>query len=218
MKSVLAASALSAVMLTSVSCGSTSDKTQPMVAQVLTEPAVVSYVSQTSGSAVTTSVTASGTSASLTYVSSTAVPSSETTAIENILNPEYAAAEVSMLEAVGNPDYNGEVAIPYVGWTEVNLSKTMYPINQCIGYEFALPDAAPKMRYDAGIALEVIARTSTGYYRLRGDYYIPCDYLDTVVHEGADPAAATSCAIVTLPVSVTAVPEAETTTIPDIPE
>ncbi len=122
-----------------------------------------------------------------------------TTQVSTVSLPDYNSVEMSMLEGIGDPNYNGQAAIPYVAWTEVNLDKIMYPVCQCIGYEFALPDAAAKMKYDAGISLEVIARTSTGYYRIKGDYYIPCDFLDTIVHEGIDAAAATSCTIYTPP-------------------
>ena len=57
------------------------------------------------------------------------------------------------------------------------------------------------MIYDAGIALNVIARTSTGYYRIEGDYYIPCSSLDNYPPEGADPSAATSCTVPPPPVT-----------------
>ena len=126
---------------------------------------------------------------------SVSLTTAESTSASTVTLPDYDSVEMSMLEEVGDSNNNGKVAVPYVAWTEVNLSKTMYPLSQCIGYEFALPDAAPKMKYDAGIALEVIARTSTGYYRLKGDYYIPCDFLDTKIHDGIDASAATSCTV-----------------------
>lgn len=146
----------------------------------------------TTAESTTVTTTHHTTTAAKTSVCLTTTPS---TYISTVSMPDYDSAEMSMLEGVGDPNYNGKVAVPYVAWTEVNLDKIMYPVSQCIGYEFALEDASPKMKYDAGIALEVIARTSTGYYRIKGDYYIPCDFLDTVIHDGIDASAATSCTV-----------------------
>lgn len=114
---------------------------------------------------------------------------------ESVPPPDFDSTELSMLEAAGNPDYSAESEIPYVAWTEINLDKTMYAVSRCFGYELAIPEAKEKMIYDAGIELNVIARTSTGYYRIDGDLYILCSCLDNFPPEDADPSVATSCTV-----------------------
>lgn len=192
MKKIISAVLLFSVMSAAVSCsGKTeSDQTQPLTANITEETSFSSSQTVTSRSTV-----------SRTTV--TTAPFTSRISSSSVSGPDYDSIERRMLEEVGDPDYNGEIYIPYVGWTEVNLNRTMYPVSTCTGYEFALEDAAPKMRYGAGIPLEVIARTSTGYYRIEGDLYIPCDFLDTYVHDGIDQALATSSPVVTLAVSVT---------------
>lgn len=153
--------------------------------------ALQTTISTTTSKKITTKITTSAT----TQISS------DTTTVSL---PDYNAAEISMLEQIGQPDYNNtEIPIPYVAWTEVNMDKTMYALDECIGYEFALPEASEKMKYDKGIAVHVIARTSTGYYRIENDYYIPCDFLDNAIPDGIDPSTVTSCEITTISVTET---------------
>ena len=79
----------------------------------------------------------------------------------------------------------------------------MYANTRCIGYEFALSDAKAKLVFDAGIALHVIARTSTDYYRIENDYYIPCEFLDNAPVSGIDPSTVTSSAVTEATTAVT---------------
>ena len=198
MNKIYCAAAAFLLIFTFQSCSfsQNSDTSDSQVTSVLTTPTEISSVSETfSQTAV------SGTSASSVISSSESESESETVLTEPAETADYDSAELSMLEIAGNPDYSAEAAIPYVAWTEINLDKTMYAVSRCFGYEFALPDASEKMIYDAGIELNVIARTSTGYYRIDGDYYIPCSSLDNYPPEDADPSAATSCTVTAPPVT-----------------
>lgn len=197
MKKIYCAAAAFLLIFTFQSCssGNNSETPDSQVTSVFTTPTEISSVSETFSQ-----VPVSGTSAP---ASSSLISTSESESVltETAETADYDSAELSMLEIAGNPDYSAEAAIPYVAWTEINLDKTMYAVSRCFGYEFALPDASEKMIYDAGIALNVIARTSTGYYRIEGDYYIPCSSLDNYPPEGADPSAATSCTVPPPPVT-----------------
>ena len=197
MKKIYCAAAAFMLIFAFQSCssGNISETPDSQVTSVFTTPTEISSVSETFSQ-----TPVSGTSAP---ASSSLISSSESESVftETAETADYDSAELSMLEIAGNPDYSAEAAIPYVAWTEINLDKTMYAVSRCFGYEFALPDASEKMIYDAGIALNVIARTSTGYYRIEGDYYIPCSSLDNYPPEGADPSAATSCTVPPPPVT-----------------
>lgn len=199
MKKIYCAAAAFLLIFTFQSCssGNNSETPDSQVTSVFTTPTEISSVSETFSQ-----VPVSGTSAP---ASSSLISTSESESVltETAETADYDSAELSMLEIAGNPDYSAEAAIPYVAWTEINLDKTMYAVSRCFGYEFALPDASEKMIYDAGIALNVIARTNTGYYRIEGDYYIPCSSLDNYPPEGADPSAATSCTVPPPPVTTT---------------
>lgn len=197
MKKIYCAAAAFLLIFTFQSCSSGNNSETPdlQVTSVFTTPTEISSVSETFSQ---TPVSGTSASASSSLISTS---ESESVLTETAETADYDSAELSMLEIAGNPDYSAEAAIPYVAWTEINLDKTMYAVSRCFGYEFALPDASEKMIYDAGIALNVIARTSTGYYRIEGDYYIPCNSLDNYPPEGADPSAATSCTVPPPPVT-----------------
>lgn len=197
MNKIYCAAAAFLLIFTFQSCSfsQNSDTSDLQVTSVFTTPTEISSVSETFSQ---TPVSETSASASSSLISSS---ESESVFTETAETADYDSAELSMLEIAGNPDYSAEAAIPYVAWTEINLDKTMYAVSRCFGYEFALPDASEKMIYDAGIALNVIARTSTGYYRIEGDYYIPCSSLDNYPPEGADPSAATSCTVPPPPVT-----------------
>ncbi len=199
MKKIYCAAAAFLLIFTFQSCssGNNSETPDSQVTSVFTTPTEISSVSETFSQ---TPVSETSASASSSLISTS---ESESVLTETAETADYDSAELSMLEIAGNPDYSAEAAIPYVAWTEINLDKTMYAVSRCFGYEFALPDASEKMIYDAGIALNVIARTSTGYYRIEGDYYIPCSSLDNYPPEGADPSAATSCTVPPPPVTTT---------------
>ena len=197
MNKIYCAAAAFLLIFTFQSCSfsQNSDTPDSQVTSVLTTPTEISSVSETFSQ---TAVSGTSVSASSSLISSS---ESESVFTETAETADYDSAELSMLEIAGNPDYSAEAAIPYVAWTEINLDKTMYAVSRCFGYEFALPDASEKMIYDAGIELNVIARTSTGYYRIDGDYYIPCSSLDNYPPEDADPSAATSCTVPAPPVT-----------------
>ena len=197
MKKIYCAAAAFLLIFTFQSCssGNNSETPDSQVTSVFTTPTEISSVSETFSQ---TPVSGTSAPASSSLISTS---ESESVLTETAETADYDSAELSMLEIAGNPDYSAEAAIPYVAWTEINLDKTMYAVSRCFGYEFALPDASEKMIYDAGIALNVIARTSTGYYRIEGDYYIPCSFLDNYPPEGADPSAATSCTVPPPPVT-----------------
>lgn len=206
MNKIYCAAAAFLMIFTFQSCSFSrnSENEEPQVTSVLSTTAETSSVSETfSQTAV------SGTSASSVISSSESESESEPVLTEPAETADYDSAELSMLEIAGNPDYSAEAAIPYVAWTEINLDKTMYAVSRCFGYEFALPEASEKMIYDAGIALNVIARTSTGYYRIEGDYYVLCSSLDNYPAEDTDPSVATSCTVPPPPVT-TIVPAATT--------
>ena len=205
MNKIYCAAAAFLLIFTFQSCSfsQNSDTSDSQVTSVLTTPTEISSVSETFSQ---TAVSGTSVSASSSLISSS---ESESVFTETAETADYDSAELSMLEIAGNPDYSAEAAIPYVAWTEINLDKTMYAVSRCFGYEFALPDASEKMIYDAGIELNVIARTSTGYYRINGDYYIPCSSLDNYPPEDADPSVATSCTVPPPPVT-TIVPAATT--------
>lgn len=197
MKKIYCAAAAFLLIFTFQSCssGNNSETPDSQVTSVFTTPTEISSVSETFSQ---TPVSGTSAPASSSLISTS---ESESVLTETAETADYDSAELSMLEIAGNPDYSAEAAIPYVAWTEINLDETMYAVSRCFGYEFALPDASEKMIYDAGIALNVIARTSTGYYRIEGDYYIPCSSLDNYPPEGADPSAATSCTVPPPPVT-----------------
>ncbi|MDO5561029.1 MAG: hypothetical protein Q4F95_15720 [Oscillospiraceae bacterium] len=121
--------------------------------------------------------------------------------------------ESSLLGEISDIDYDAGAAIPYVAWTEINLDKIMYTQIPCSGYELALPDADKKMMYDAGVQLHVIARTDTDYYRIEGDIYIPCDYLDNEIPDAVDASAATSCTVYIPPVITTSAAVSQTSAV-----
>ena len=152
-----------------------------------------------------TTTTALTTTTPSTTVTTTTTPKKTTdTSGTTVSLPDYDAVEQSLVAQLGDPDYNvTEAAIPYVAWTEVNLDKTMYANTRCIGYEFALSDAKAKLVFDAGIALHVIARTSTDYYRIENDYYIPCEFLDNAQLDGIDPTTVTSAVVTETTTAVT---------------
>lgn len=197
MKKIYCAAAAFLLIFTFQSCssGNNSETPDSQVTSVFTTPTEISSVSETFSQ---TPVSGTSAPASSSLISTS---ESESVLTETAETADYDSAELSMLEIAGNPDYSAEAAIPYVAWTEINLDKTMYAVSRCFGYEFALPDASEKMIYDAGIALNVIARTSTGYYRIEENYYIPCSSLDNYPPEGADPSAATSCTVPPPPVT-----------------
>lgn len=205
MKKLLAAAAAFTLVFTIQSCsyGENTEISEPAETTSATSAEETSVSS--SASSVTTTVTTS-VSSTVSTSQTVTLPVTSAETMPPADGPDYDAVELSMLDNAGNPDYHAEAAIPYVAWTEINLDKTMYAVSRCEGYEFAMPDAKKKMIYDAGIALYVIARTSTGYYRIDGDYYIPCEFLDNVPPEGADPSAATSCTVPPPPVVTAARP------------
>lgn len=216
-KSIAAASIIFSITLSAVSC--TKEPAQSSFSSVETEISETFTISDTiTATSATTKITTTSSTTTTTIITTdnTTSPTSTTSeTVSETTSPDYNAVELSMLEQAGKPEYDhAEAAIPYVAWTEVNLDKTMYTVSRCYGYEFALPDAVRKMVYDPGIALEVIARTSTGYYRIQNDYYIPCDFLDSTIPEDADPAIATSCAVYIPPVTTAAVTKAVTSTAP----
>lgn len=177
---------------------STSDNIQETPVSVTEYKTVTSSVSS---SVLISSVSESSTASVSTSASESSVTSETEETTTETLPYDYNEVELSILLNMDNPDYTAEVNIPYVAWTEINLQKTMYTISGCSGYEFALPEASKKVIYDAGCALNVIARTSTGYYRIDGDIYIPCDFLDNSVPDGVDTSTATSCAVTTIAVT-----------------
>lgn len=192
MKAIPAAIALSVFCFLLGSCSDGANDTPMIVVPDL--PGIVTTTCCTTASSTSLLTTKISTSLSMTETDT------ETSPALNASDENYNSRELEMLEKEGRPDYNViEAAIPYVGWTEVNLDKYMYPLQKCTGYQYALPDAKPVMIYDAGIALEVIARTSTGYYRIRNDIYIPCEFLSNEIPEGINAAAATSVPAVTTP-------------------
>lgn len=202
MKLLLTAAAF-VFILTLNACSTNHTGTENEITELIPSLETEETSAVTSAASSVTSV--SSVSKSTVPVSSTSV--SEISTAPDSTPPDYKSVELSMLENAGDPDYHASAAIPYVAWTEVNLEKTMYTISDCYGYEFALPESVRKMIYDAGAAVEVIARTSTGYYRIKGDLYIPCELLDSVIPDGIDASAATSCivpAITAPPVTQTA--------------
>lgn len=177
---------------------STSDNIQETSVSVTEYKTVTSSVSS---SVLISSVSESSTASVSTSASESSVTSKTEETTTETLPYDYNDVELSILSNMDNPDYTAEVNIPYVAWTEINLQKTMYTISGCSGYEFALPEASKKVIYDAGCALNVIARTSTGYYRIDGDIYIPCDFLDNSIPDSVDTSTATSCAVTTIAVT-----------------
>ncbi len=199
MKALAAAITLSVFCFILGSCSEETGEIPPIVVPDLSG-ITSTTTSMTTASSVPVSTTKVSTASSVTTTET------DTTTTINPSDENYNSKELEMLEKEGKPDYNViEAAIPYVGWTEVNLDKYMYPVQKCIGYQYALPDAKAVMVYDAGIALEVIARTSTGYYRIRNDIYIPCDFLSNEIPAGINAEIATSApAVSTQAVSVQA--------------
>ncbi len=194
MKALPAAIALSVFCFLLGSCSDDVRESPPIVV-----PDISGIVSTT---AFTTASSSALISTAMTTTASSAAET-EATTTPNLSDENYNSKELELLEKEGRPDYNViEAAIPYVGWTEVNLDKYMYPVQQCIGYQYALSDAKAVMVYDAGIALEVIARTSTGYYRIRNDIYIPCDFLSNEIPPNVNAEAATSAPAVSTPAPV----------------
>lgn len=195
-----AATFLFSLSLYACSTDSTSDSIQETSVSVTEYETVIS---SESSSVLITSVSES----SITSVSAASDETSVISETEEITTEsppyDYNNVELSILSNMGSPDYTAEAEIPYVAWTEINLQKIMYTISGCSGYEFALPEASKKVIYDAGCALNVIARTSTGYYRIDGDIYIPCDFLDNSIPDGVDSSTATSCAVTTAAITTT---------------
>lgn len=213
MKAIMTAVSVFLLILSMTAC---SNELNTELTTEVSEISVTTSVSLTETTLITTkSTTVSSVSSivSATEITTELTEETEETTTESSLY-DYNEVELSMLEQAGNPDYHAEAAIPYVAWTEVNLQKTMYAISRCYGYEFALPEATRKMVYDAGCALDVIARTSTGYYRLDGDLYIPCDFLDSIPPEDSDPSAATSNAVY-IPLITSATTATTVTQVPD---
>lgn len=196
MKALSAAIALSVFCFLIGSCSGEVKNTPPIIVPDLS--GIVSTTACSTTSSVLTTASVTSTSETKTETEGTTTP--------DVSDENYNSRELELLEKEGRPDYNViEAAIPYVGWTEVNLDKYMYPVQKCIGYQYALSDAKAVMVYDAGIALEVIARTSTGYYRIRNDIYIPCDFLSNEMPADVNAAAATSAPAVSVPASVQSV-------------
>lgn len=195
-----AATFLFSLSLYACSTDSTSDSIQETSVSVTEYETVIS---SESSSVLITSVSES----SITSVSAASDETSVISETEEITTEsppyDYNNVELSILSNMDSPDYTAEAEIPYVAWTEINLQKIMYTISGCSGYEFALPEASRKVIYDAGCALNVIARTSTGYYRIDGDIYIPCDFLDNSIPDGVDSSTATSCAVTTAAITTT---------------
>lgn len=187
MKSIISALLIFSLLITITSCNNKST-TQESTAETQHTSAT------TNSSSHTTSISSS---VSLSSQISSQISSADT---ELTTTPDNNSIETGTPQQMSDSDYMGEAPIPSVAWTEINIDKTMYTQSQCTGYEFALSDANGKMIYDAGIGLEIIARTSTGYYRTINDYYIPCDCLDNNIPENVDPAAATSCTVYVPPV------------------
>ncbi len=190
MKSMLSALLIFSLLIALTSCNnkSTNNKSTSETTHTTSDTESSSYKTS-----VSSSLSSSSEISSQTLSSETEPPAA----------PESNYTETVLTEQIIDSVYI-EDALPSVAWTEINLDKIMYTQSLCTGYEFALPDAKGKMIYDAGIGLEIIARTSTGYYRTINDYYIPCDCLDNTIPENVDQAAATSCAV-TEPVVTTTV-------------
>ena len=182
-KSIISALLIFSLLITITSCNNKST-TQESTAE-------------TQHTSATTNSSSHTTSISSSVSLSSQISSADT---ELTTTPDNNSIETGTPQQMSDSDYMGEAPIPSVAWTEINIDKTMYTQSQCTGYEFALSDANGKMIYDAGIGLEIIARTSTGYYRTINDYYIPCDCLDNNIPENVDPAAATSCTVYVPPV------------------
>ena len=145
----------------------------------LTEPTT------TCETTVTTTTETTTTSETTTTVTTTETTSELATAETTAVTPSQAELnEEEMLNNIENVNYNGGIAIPRVAWTEINLDKIMYATEMVFGYAYASPGALAKVVYDPGAEVKVIGRTSTEYYRISGDYYIPCEKLSGTKPEG----------------------------------
>lgn len=196
MKHIISSLMAFILTVTFISCSDTAKTTTTTVEMTTT----TALTTTTPSTTVTTTTTPKKT----TTVSVTTEETTSDTSGTAVSLPDYDAVEQSLVAQLGDPDYNvTEAAIPYVAWTEVNLDKTMYANTRCIGYEFALSDAKAKLVFDAGIALHVIARTSTDYYRIENDYYIPCEFLDNAQLDGIDPTTVTSAVVTETTTAVT---------------
>lgn len=98
------------------------------------------------------------------------------TTIPEILN-NIDASNIGNLTATAPEEVVSSVKPPRTAWTEVEYIKTMYTNTSCTSYRYALYTSNKSTSYDMGCAVNVIAITSTGFYRLSNDRYIPCEYL-----------------------------------------
>lgn len=203
MKYILTAAAVFVLAFSATACSSSVPAADTSIISQTTAPAETTVTYNTTVSSATTTIKTTVTT-ELSQTSSSTCTLTETTSISEV------SSETDTWETL--KPYT-KVEVPFVAWSEVNLEKTMHTISRCKGYELALSDASAKMIYDAGIALEVIARTDTGYYRIKGDLYIPCDFLDNAIPDGINAAAATSCTVYAAPAVTTASSAAVTTAI-----
>lgn len=98
------------------------------------------------------------------------------TTIPEILN-QINVGDIGNLTATAPAELISSVKPPHTAWTEIEYIKTMYTTVSCTSYRYALYSSYQTTYYDIGCAVNVIGITSTGFYRLNNDRYIPCEYL-----------------------------------------
>ncbi|MCC8069512.1 MAG: hypothetical protein LIO71_07170 [Ruminococcus sp.] len=98
------------------------------------------------------------------------------TTIPEVLN-QINANDIKNLTATAPDEIVSSVNPPNTAWTEIEYIKTMYTNTPCTSYRYALYSSYQTTYYDVGCAINVIGITSTGFYRLNNDRYIPCEYL-----------------------------------------
>lgn len=132
-----------------------------------------------------------------TSVSETEIPAETSESVTSGANTDDSTPvtseqhnDIAVTETAESDSESGDFDIPDVAWTEINLYKTMYALSSCTGYDLALSDGTPEMIYDPGYEFYVISRTSTGYYRVEGDYYIPCEFINDEPPADSDPDSA----------------------------
>lgn len=62
-------------------------------------------------------------------------------------------------------------------WSETNSSGTMYVVEDCVGREGASDDSAIITKFYKGQAVEILALTDSGFYKVKGGSYVHPEYL-----------------------------------------